>query len=78
MATTDRHNGDWATLIGAAENRPDGWKTMSEIVKETGCPTSTARGRVQRLIAEGKAETKEFAVTVGGRRMVVACYRIVE
>ena len=76
MATSNGLDGDWASLIGQAEERPTGWQTLSEISKEIGIPPRTLVDRLRREVARGVIECREFSVMVKGYKRQVNCYRI--
>lgn len=77
MAATDRHDGDWASLIGNSDERPPGWKTIPEVAAETNMNVYTVRDRMKRLLREGKVESRVFSVRCGERQSLtnVTCFK---
>ena len=63
----------WVTEIlgvNQPEKVPQGWLDIEALAKQAGLPSRTATHRVNKLMAEGKLQRKQYRVKVGGRGVV--------
>ena len=63
----------WVTeILGSNQQEivPAGWLDIEALAKQAGLPSRTATHRVNKLMAEGKLQRKQYRVKVGGRGVV--------
>ena len=78
MATPDL-GGQWlerlaGAMNGGAEEVPEGWQTLKEIVEETGY----TQGHVWQQLEQGKVQKRKFRVQAGSMVRPIFHYRFID